>query len=627
MRFLLHMISLDNNCVLIEHASELPELPLRIDRLYLDLETTSGDRSVAALNPWKVEHCRAHLAAITWDDCGKIYGVPRGLLLPFIRDALHRARTWVNQNVKYDAHVCFNDLGIDENYRIEYRDTLTLAKLVDSDRTYKGGYGLDSTAKDYCGIDLSSYYASLVPWVGPRESKDYGDVPLPTLANYACNQVRANRVLHSKLEDLLPADVADVYATERRLTSTLVASERRGMRIDLLGVKKAKLRSLWRQLTLRKELEERLGYEFNPSSQPDCEDLFINRYGLPAIYSEKKGVRSKNPSFSKDVLKEYLMMEDAPVELIELVRECRHESTMTSLFWEAWLELAVQDSHGDWVLHSDNNQCVRSGRLSASTPNNMQLNDEARELVIPRDGFSFVVQDYSQIEYRFIIHYINNAAAIKAYNEDPETDFHQYMADRCHIDRKPAKIINLAVGFGMGKKKTVRSVEREKSVQEFTGGDRMAAKAIALNAYREYHTSLPELKHHAKLAENAARQNGFVRNAFGRRLHIPLEFARVGFNRAVQSHAADQIKNRVNAIDEIRQEHGAYIFAMVHDETASEVPTEEAEAYAARTTDILNVSPVPLRVPIRCSCGISDLNWMVAKHAGDKKPQKQEQLA
>lgn len=613
------MITLSNNVVLVESAAELPELPERIDKLYLDVETSSGHPQLDSLNPWKTKQCKAHMVAFTWDDNPRIYCTAdkRGLDL-VAAVLLKRSDKWINQNIKYDAHVLHNNFGID--YAGEYQDTLTLGKLVDSDRTYKGGYGLDAMAKDYCEIDLSYYYNSLSPWVGPKRSKDYGIIEDPVLADYAGNQVRANRILHATLEDQLPEETQSVYATERRLTKTLVAAERRGMRINVDGTKRALLRAYYRMIEYEKELERLLGYKVNPRSPDDMQDLLINRFGLPPIYTEKKGYRSKGPSFDKSVLKQYKLLPHAPMEILDLVIKHRHEGTMSSLFWETWLDL-----HVDGVLHSDYNQVVRSGRTSCSKPNSQQMDEEARELVIPREGHALTCHDYSNIEYRDIIHYIRNERIIKIFAEDPDKDFHQMMADEVgstlgiSINRKAAKILNLAMGYGMGKRKTIASLRVDPSIVEATGGDKLKAYEIAVTVHGEFHRRLPELKQHSRMAELAARKRGYVRNDYGRRCHIPLMFARVAFNRVCQSHAADHMKDRANALDEQRHQWGAHILALVHDETVSEVPIEIADEYARQAAEILNFSSVPMRVPIRCTKGVSQENWLAAKKAGDKK--------
>ena len=298
------MIELSNNSYLIESLAELPELPSSIDKLYLDLETSSHDETKDSLNPWKRENCSAHLFAITWDQHPKCYAIPRSVGVAFVEAALLRARKWVNHNVKYDAHVCYNDLSMD--WSGEYCDTLTLSKLVDSDRTYRGGYGLDALAKEYLNIDLSFYYNSLNAWLldsnGRIRNRDYGCIPDHVLGEYSCAQVQANRKLHAHLFTLLPPSVQDVWETEKKLTTVLIQMERRGMLIDVQGVQVTYLKSMKKMLKLREQLEKLVGYDFNPKSNPDCHELFINRWGLEASYNEN----SKGPSFNAATLKNYL---------------------------------------------------------------------------------------------------------------------------------------------------------------------------------------------------------------------------------------------------------------------------------------------------------------------------------
>ena len=93
-----------------------------------------------------------------------------------------------------------------------------------------------------------------------------------------------------------------------------------------------------------------------------------------------------------------------------------------------------------------------------------------------------------------------------------------------------------------------------------------------------------------------------------------IEFAHLAFNRVCQSHAADLIKERAVALhDTLLPEYNANMLALVHDEVVSEVPTELARVYSTKATEILNHSGVKVRVPIRCSNGVSTKNWLQAK--------------
>ena len=75
-------------------------------------------------------------------------------------------------------------------------------------------------------------------------------------------------------------------------------------------------------------------------------------------------------------------------------------------------------------MHPDYNQTVRTGRMSCRRPNAQQLSKEAKELILPFDNQHFVSFDESQVEFRLIVHYIQDSKAIEAFNENPDTDFH-----------------------------------------------------------------------------------------------------------------------------------------------------------------------------------------------------------
>lgn len=80
-----------------------------------------------------------------------------------------------------------------------------------------------------------------------------------------------------------------------------------------------------------------------------------------------------------------------------------------------------------------------------------------------------------------------------------------------------------------------------------------------------------------------------------------------------QSHAADLIKERAVALHRENEKWGAHMLAIVHDEILNEVPVDVANEYSLAASTVLNQSSVPLRVPVRSSCGISTENWRAAK--------------
>lgn len=577
-------------------------MPARIHNLYCDFETSSNDPDEKSVDPWDRVHCRVIGAALAFDD-GPVHFVTREQLLhgDWFECVLSRAESWVNHNVKYDYHVACNDLRVE--YHGELVDTLTLAKIIDSDRTYKGGYGLKDLSRDLLQDDISEFGDRMAPYL--ENNKDFGRVPLDILADYACQDVVSNRKLYAFLLSKLHTECNNVWNTERALTRVLVDIEDRGLNIDATEVKIELARVYHRMMQIDEDLYERLGYRVNPTSTTDCYDLIVNRFGMPVIAwtegdEDDDPDERGNPSFRKEALAQYLMMRDAPIEVLSLLVEYRKLSTRRGLFLEPWLNL-----HHDGVLHSDYNQSVRSGRMSCRNPNAQQLDGRVKKLIHPSPGYSILSCDYSQIEYRLIVHYTQDPRGIKAYNEDPNIDYHQWVADILGCKRRPAKTINFMLGFGGGKRKTTRTLAAMADLDMHGDTPEVAASKL----YNNYHANLPGLRRTSSYAESVARSRGYVRNIAGRHLHLPLTRAHVGFNRIVQSSAADIMKERAVALHAECESLGCRIIGLVHDDFVIEVPTEHLVETAGRVNRIIEGTPFPVRVPITANPKASDHSW------------------
>lgn len=322
--------------------------------------------------------------------------------------------------------------------------------------------------------------------------------------------------------------------------------------------------------------------------------------------------------------------------VIRLIREYREEAHFFGLFLEPYSRL--QDSSG--LLHPSYNQCVRTGRMSCSKPNAQQLNKRAKALIVPNEGEGILDIDYSQIEFRLIAHYINDLEAIRAYREDPTTDFHKWVASICGVERTPAKIMNFMMGYGGGKAKTVSSlsgnpdivaeVTKEVDALIASGRIRDSDRAKAFNrlcqergeyVYTTYHQRLPGIKITTRKAAQLIERRGYVFNAFGRRRYLPRKASYRAFNSVVQSCAADLLKERIVAIapryNAKTREYGLRIFALVHDNVAFIGPSASVSSPEVHSfcRSILNHPSVEFRVPIEVEGGWSLRNWTDAGEA------------
>lgn len=650
------MLKFPNNVFMVETVEELPALA-GAKAVYLDFETSSGNPKLDSLNPW--HNCKVHGFGITVDEIPEAYYIPFSafnteqqiIIICWLREILQQCEQWVNQNIKYDAHVAANDLQISVEFMSCWLVcTLTLAKLIDSDRIMRGGYGLDVLSRDWLEEDISEYEAALQPYLG-KKNKDYGKVPHDVMAPYAGQDVLTNRRLCKYITEKLPDQCQRVAFNEIELTRNLWKMERNGLGLYMQELKVEEYKVLNRLCKIDDALNAILGRSINPKSTDDVYEVLCVQYGLPIIAFTKNqdtGEFTTNPSFDKHALRAYKARPDAPKDIIELIEEYRELAQHHSLFVAPWQEFAIFDERYEiWFLHSTYNQAVRTGRMSCSEPNAQQLSKRAKKLIRPKPGHAFISIDYSQIEFRFIVHYIQDAKAIEAFHENPDVDFHLLVGSWCEIKRKPAKTVNFGVAFGEGKKKLIKQLANDPDLCEvitkvvkgmIDNGEILPEQEVETfqtlaikkgeQVYAKYHDTFPTLKTTARMVESSLKQRygthglGYVFNVFGRHRHLPFDKAYRGFNTLNQASAADLIKEQTNKICRMIEGLPIELKAIVHDECLFEAPIEVAyDPRTIRDLVLLMEHPdIEIRVPIRCAVGISQKNWAEAGDADMQAP-------
>ncbi len=627
-----------NNVRLVESVAELPAL-MNSSRLYLDFETTSESDHLSSTNPW--HNCKMAGIGITVDDMPHSYYIPVGCRytgnigrnLPLERvcmwlmDVVQTSNLWINHNVKYDAHVFCNVTG-SPDIKPQLIDTLVLAKLVDSDRVYKGGYGLSTLSKAWLNDDIDYLELALRPYLktdaGQYYNRDYGNIPIDTIAPYGGQDCLTVRKLADYIKQHIPEESHEVMSTECQLTNVLFRMEKCGVSLYKSELNAHKLYSLDRLLKLEEELEKEVGYNFLPYSNKDVYKVLINTYGLPVLCYNEKG----NPSFDKDALLEYYHYPGSPKKVVEGITKYRKLQNYFGLFLNTYLNLAVDykcstvstlNGPSEYsYLHADINQSVRTGRMSCRSPNMQQLNKGAKALIHPEPGYMFISIDYSQIEFRIIAHYIQNKQAIQSYQKDPDTDFHSWVQSKLpgNPSRNRAKTINFQTSYGGGKRRMGECMDlmedlRDKasSREHFLSMCRQRGSEI----YNMYHSRFPELKMKSNEIADRARCTGYVTNIHGRRRHLAPKVAHIAFNSLCQGEAADIMKDRLVAIGQECEGTDVHPLLVVHDEILFTCPIEVGKD--PRTIQRLvwcMESPRiqdKLDVPIRCSIGVSDKSW------------------
>lgn len=561
-----------NNLNIIQSVDELPECGKTI---YMDAETNG-------LKPYEGD--KACGWAVTWDDNPKAYYIPirhtcpGAMNLPlaqvneWLQHTVNSAEVWVNHNIKFDAHF----LNVDGVYAdCDWIDTVLPAKMIDSDRM---NHRLKDLCRDWCGMDMGEEL-EVKAYLKGIKSKDYSRVPIDMLGRYACMDTIGNRTLWLWEKKHLPEGQRELWEREFKLTKVLFKMEARGLRIDKERTLFEKRKTLQSLIQTVDRVDELTGVELIDSSA-SCFDILCNSLGLPVLKYTPKG----GPSFDKDAMTLYcghpeVVTNPVKKEVVELIMKFRNEGRYLGLYLNPFLE------HKDRI-HSSYNQIIRTGRMSCSNPNAQQFDSRAADLIVPDEGKTLICGDASQLEFRLIVHYALILGAIKEYSENPNTDYHSFVADICKVQRSPGKTINFAVAYGAGEKTVMRELMNNKEVMAevyVEGIDvHQYQEACALRAkhiYETYHENFPEIRRTAEKARSLCGRRGFIKNFYGRRRHLPKRMSHKAFNSLIQGCAMDVIKERMVYLETNPwyKENEVELLANKHDELLFQCPNDIVE--------------------------------------------------
>jgi DNA polymerase-1 len=242
--------------------------------------------------------------------------------------------------------------------------------------------------------------------------------------------------------------------------------------------------------------------------------------------------------------------------------------------------------------------------------------EEIRRGFIPREGWTFLVADYSQIELRLMAHLSGDPAFIEAFNQGG--DIHRQTAalifnvpaDQVTPEmRARAKTINFATIYGQGPFALSRqlniSMEDARSFiaryfERFAGVRAFLDRSIALAREQGYVETI--LKRRRYIPE--IRDRNFNMRAYGERN---------AQNSPLQGSAADLIKVAMTRIHRAIREEGlrGRMLLQVHDELVFEVPPEELERMQELVRTRME-GVMELKVPLVVDLGVG-MNWLEAK--------------
>lgn len=386
---------------------------------------------------------------------------------------------------------------------------------------------LEDLGVKYCneGKESSVMYEWLSrAYGGPANSKQRKNIwrcPPRLVGKYAESDADLPlRVIAKQWPILVNQGLMDLFVMECRLIPLLIAMRFAGVHIDI-----NRAETLYDELTKRAAIEQvkldhMVGRHVDINASESLAKAF-DSIGVPYPKTAKG-----KPSFQKDWLERL----EHPVGAV--IREIRKLEKLAGTFVQSY----ILNSHVNGMVYGQFHALrggnhgtggTRSGRFSGSNPNlqNLPSRDEelapmVRGLFIPDPGHhQWRRYDYSQIEYRFMIHFAVGPGAEEArrlFNLHPDTDYHEMTLDmvapvagwdistkekRKHR-RKPLKNINFGLIYGMG-------------VDRLTGNLGLT-KPEGKNLFKVYHQAVPFAQPTMDAVAGEAQRTGVVRTILNR---------------------------------------------------------------------------------------------------------------
>lgn len=501
-------------------------------------------------------------------------------------------------------------------------DTMLAAPLIDENRF---SFSLNALGFDYLKeVKSEQGLKQAAAEFGVHPKKEMWKLPAMYVGAYAEQDAVLTLKLWQHFKVLLrKEEVESIFQLETELLPVLLDITGKGIRFDIDKTDQLINNLRKREKQIAKEMKALVGKDVDIWAAASIANAF-DSLGLPYARTDKGA-----PSFTKS----FLEASEHPIS--KLILEARETNKTHSTFLQPYMGFSEKTGR----IHPHINQ-MRSddggtvtGRLSMANPNLQQvparheiIGPMVRGLFLPEEGQIWASNDFSSQEPRLLVHYSSlldlpgSYEMVEAYRENPDTDFHQMVADMAGIGRKQAKTIGLGLMYGMGKAKLAAQLDLD--LEE-------AGELI-----QTFHTKVPFLKGTVNAVMrriDAPASGGAIRTLLGRKCRFPLwepmewglnkalpyeeaaakygprikrAMTYKGLNRLIQGSAADQTKKAMLELHKA----GYRVLLQVHDEVVISVDKKEDAIEASQ----IMAKAVDLQVPSRCDVEVGP-NWGEAK--------------
>ena len=483
-------------------------------------------------------------------------------------------------------------------------DTMLAAYLLDPAAP---SFELGPLTEQYLGVDVPGSVAE------EEEGQLFGDAWRRTAAEAAALALLApeldERIDKAGLRTLLDE-------VELPLSSVLARMQANGVALDVQYLDEMAEGVRDKMATLKAEIYELSGEEFNLNSPPQLRAILYDKLQLSPGKKTPKGQLSTDASVLEKLRDVH--------PIVDAILSWRELDKLNSTYLDA---LPKQVDPRDGRVHTTFNQTgAATGRLSSTNPNLQnipvrgELGRQIRRAFVPGAKTQLLlVADYSQIELRILAHLAGDEGLKAAFESG--ADIHTATSARVfglpedQVDpatRSRAKMINYGLAYGMNAFGLASRLEiTPDEAQEF------------IDAYFE---SFPQIRDYLDRQVARAAAEGFTETLLGRRRYIPeLQAAnprvrdmgrRMALNAPIQGSAADVFKLGMIRVDAALRDSDldTRMLLTVHDELVFEVPKRRVEE-AAEVVKREMEAAYDLEVPLRADIGWGP-KWARAVPAG-----------
>ena len=492
-----------------------------------------------------------------------------GLLRQSISDMMRAGKNIVTFDVKNQYRYLENQTCIE--HPEAFFDAGIAAYILNP---LKNDYQIEDIANEYLGMLVSSYSQIF----GKQNAYDAYQEKTEEYMKYICGQMEVLRLAKPHLVEKLQATNQYSLFTEIEmpLSYVLYEMEQEGVLVRPQELKEYGETLVGRIEELEQAVWEKAGEQFNINSPKQLGEILFQKLSLPGGKKTKTGY-----STAADVLEK--MAPEYPI--VSEILEYRALTKLKSTYADGLANYIDEDNR---IRSTFNQTITATGRISSTEPNlqnipiRTELGRQLRKVFVPKQGYTLMDADYSQIELRVLASMSEDEELIEAYKQDADIHritaskvFHVPPSEVTDLQRRNAKAVNFGIVYGISS----FGLSQDLSI----------SRKEAQGYIEKYFETYPGIKRFLDDSVTFAKENGYSITMFGRRRPIPelssgnfmqRSFGeRVAMNAPIQGTAADIIKiAMIRVAKRLREEDlKSKLILQVHDELLIETALDEID--------------------------------------------------